>query len=44
MKGQLVRSLLYPKASTFSFYNDSMLFIAVLGCMAFMGFFLTIKS
>ena len=44
MKGQLVRSILFPKQSKFSFYRDSMMFVGVLAIMAFIGFLLTIKD
>ena len=44
IKGGLVRSILYPKPSTFSFYRDSLLFIAVLAFMSLVGFSLTIKD
>lgn len=37
-KGALVRSMLFPKAIGFKFYRDSMRFIAVLGCIAGVGF------
>ncbi|CAD8214246.1 unnamed protein product [Paramecium octaurelia] len=44
IKGQLVRSILYPKPTTFSFYKDSLSFIAVLAMMSLVGFSLTIKD
>lgn len=37
-KGQLVRSILYPKPTHFRFYTDSFKFIGVLACMALVGF------
>ncbi|KZT40553.1 hypothetical protein SISSUDRAFT_1044071 [Sistotremastrum suecicum HHB10207 ss-3] len=37
-KGALVRSMLFPKAIGFKFYRDSMRFIAVLACIAGVGF------
>eukprot|EP00771_Trimastix_marina_P002919 gnl/Trimastix_PCT/4093.p1 GENE.gnl/Trimastix_PCT/4093~~gnl/Trimastix_PCT/4093.p1 ORF type:complete len:1496 (-),score=347.32 gnl/Trimastix_PCT/4093:114-4601(-) len=36
-KGQLIRSMLFPKPSKFRFYQDSFRFIAVLACVAFLG-------
>ncbi|CAD8092827.1 unnamed protein product [Paramecium sonneborni] len=44
MKGQLVRSILYPKPTTFSFYRDSLSFISVMAMLSLVGFSLTIKS
>ncbi|KAL4505183.1 hypothetical protein ABPG72_016250 [Tetrahymena utriculariae] len=38
MKGQLVRSILYPKQNSFSFYVDSLKFIAVLALISIVGF------
>ncbi|KAL4462608.1 hypothetical protein ABPG74_000438 [Tetrahymena malaccensis] len=38
MKGQLVRSILYPKQNSFSFYVDSLKFIAVLALISVLGF------
>ncbi|KAM3128083.1 hypothetical protein pb186bvf_019784, partial [Paramecium bursaria] len=43
-KGQLVRSILFPKPTKFSFHKDSMKFVGVLGIMAFIGFCVTIKD
>ena len=37
VKGSLVRYILYPKPSKFSFYSDSYKFIAVMFCMSFIG-------
>eukprot|EP01022_Parablepharisma_sp_SALTPOND_P025544 TRINITY_DN598_c0_g1_i1.p2 TRINITY_DN598_c0_g1~~TRINITY_DN598_c0_g1_i1.p2 ORF type:complete len:979 (+),score=86.34 TRINITY_DN598_c0_g1_i1:10743-13679(+) len=37
IKGSLVRYILYPKPSKFSFYSDSYKFIAVMFCMSFVG-------
>ncbi|EAR98777.2 E1-E2 ATPase family protein (macronuclear) [Tetrahymena thermophila SB210] len=42
MKGQLVRSILYPKQNSFSFYVDSLKFIAVLAFISLLGFFFSI--
>lgn len=40
-KGALVRSMLFPKPMGFKFYRDSMRFIAVLACIAVMGFMIS---
>ncbi|KAI5790094.1 hypothetical protein EDC01DRAFT_616492 [Geopyxis carbonaria] len=37
-KGALVRSMLFPKPSTFKFYRDSFYYIGVMGIIALMGF------
>ena len=37
-KGALVRSMLFPKPSGFKFYRDSFRYIAVMGCIAILGF------
>lgn len=37
-KGSLVRSMLFPKPSGFKFYRDSFRYIAVMACVAFLGF------
>ncbi|KAK7966114.1 uncharacterized protein PG986_000391 [Apiospora aurea] len=37
-KGSLVRSMLFPKPSGFKFYRDSFRYIAVMGCIAILGF------
>ncbi|PSS02441.1 hypothetical protein BD289DRAFT_359689 [Coniella lustricola] len=37
-KGALVRSMLFPKPSGFKFYRDSFRYIAVMGCVALVGF------
>ncbi|KAI1850453.1 hypothetical protein JX265_013415 [Neoarthrinium moseri] len=37
-KGSLVRSMLFPKPSGFKFYRDSFRYIAVMGCVALLGF------
>lgn len=36
-KGELIRSILFPKPTKFKFYRDSMKFVFVLGCIAFIG-------
>ncbi|EGR30929.1 hypothetical protein IMG5_120940 [Ichthyophthirius multifiliis] len=43
MKGQLVRSILYPKQNQFKFYADSLKFIAVLSALSVCGFLLSLK-
>lgn len=43
-KGALIRSILYPRASKFSFYADSMKFIAVLALFALIGFCIAINT
>ncbi|EGR27385.1 hypothetical protein IMG5_196550, partial [Ichthyophthirius multifiliis] len=42
MKGQLVRSILYPKQNSFQFYVDSLKFIAVLAILAVLGFLVSL--
>lgn len=37
-KGQLVRSILYPKPTKFKFFEDSFKFIGVMALIAFVGF------
>lgn len=37
-KGDLVRSVLYPKPNRFSFYADSFKFIGIMGIFGFIGF------
>ncbi|EGD74948.1 hypothetical protein PTSG_07173 [Salpingoeca rosetta] len=41
-KGQLVRSILYPKGTRFRFYEDGLKFLMVLGVLALAGFAYTI--
>ena len=36
-KGELVRSILYPKPMGFKFYKDAMKFILLLACVAAVG-------
>ncbi|KXS17261.1 hypothetical protein M427DRAFT_133689 [Gonapodya prolifera JEL478] len=43
-KGSLVRSMLFPKPSTFSFFRDSFRFIGVLCCLACVGFMFSLWS
>ncbi|TQS36863.1 hypothetical protein Golomagni_02679 [Golovinomyces magnicellulatus] len=38
VKGALVRSILFPKPSGFSFYRDSFRYISVMACIACLGF------
>lgn len=37
LKGELIRSILYPKAVDFKFYEDSMKFVFMLFCIAICG-------
>ncbi|KAG0052662.1 hypothetical protein BGZ83_002319 [Gryganskiella cystojenkinii] len=37
-KGNLIRSMLFPKPNDFQFYRDSFRFIGILACIAFCGF------
>ena len=41
-KGQLVRSILYPKATPFRFYEDGLKFLMVLALFALCGFLYTV--
>ena len=41
-KGDLIRSILFPRPTRFKFYRDSMRFIAVLLCIAMIGLVYTI--
>lgn len=41
-KGSLVRDILYPKPTKFKFYRDSLIFVAVMAVIAFIGFFVTL--
>ncbi|OMJ79978.1 hypothetical protein SteCoe_19847 [Stentor coeruleus] len=43
VKGELVRSILYPKSSRFKFERDSWIFIACMFGIALIGFFIAIK-
>ena len=36
-KGELVRSILYPKEVMFKFYEDAVKFVGVLACLATLG-------
>ena len=36
-KGELVRSILFPKEVMFKFYKDAVKFVGVLACLATMG-------
>jgi cation-transporting ATPase 13A3/4/5 len=38
VKGELIRTMLFPKASNFKFYYDSFMFIGILAIMALVGF------
>jgi cation-transporting ATPase 13A3/4/5 len=44
MKGQLVRSILFPKPSKFSFNRDAIYFIGVLAVMAILGTLFSLKD
>lgn len=44
MKGQLVKSILYPKPTKFSFHRDAMYFIGVLAIMALIGNLVTLRE
>jgi len=44
LKGQLVRSILFPKGNPFDFYKDSMKFIVSIGFMSLIGLGWTIYS
>lgn len=41
-KGDLIRSILFPRPTRFKFYRDSMRFVGVLFCIALIAFFYTI--
>jgi cation-transporting ATPase 13A2 len=41
-KGSLVRSMMFPKPSGFKFYRDSFRYIAVMGCVAILGFIVSL--
>ncbi|KAK9674726.1 hypothetical protein K7432_016952, partial [Basidiobolus ranarum] len=43
-KGALVRSMLFPKPNKFAFYRDSFRFIGVLGCIAIVGFMISVVN
>lgn len=43
-KGNLIRSMLFPKPNKFKFYRDSFRFIGVLAMIAVMGFFVSIYN
>lgn len=44
MKGQLIRSIMFPVESSFKFYADSMKFIGVMAFLAVIGFAVTVPS
>ena len=44
MKGQLVRSILFPKNNSFQFYKDSLKFIGAMSCIAVLGFIWSLIS
>lgn len=39
IKGSLIRSILFPKPTKFTFHRDSFRFIVFIGCLALLGFF-----
>ena len=41
-KGALVRDILYPKATKFKFYQDSLVFVGAMAIVAVVGFFATL--
>ncbi|KAI3637529.1 hypothetical protein MIR68_004178 [Amoeboaphelidium protococcarum] len=41
-KGSLIRAILYPKPTSFKFYEDSFKFIGILACIALVGFIYSI--
>jgi cation-transporting ATPase 13A2 len=41
-KGNLVRDILYPRQSKFKFYRDSLIFVACMALLAFLGFCITL--
>ncbi|KAI2643480.1 hypothetical protein GGS21DRAFT_496608 [Xylaria nigripes] len=43
-KGSLVRSMMFPKPSGFKFYRDSFRYISVMGCIALLGFFVSLVN
>lgn len=43
-KGRLVRSILYPKPSSFKIYADSFKFVAVMALFAIVGFLWSIAA
>lgn len=43
-KGSLVRSMLFPKPSGFKFYRDSFRYIAVMACVALLGFVVSLVN
>lgn len=44
VKGELIRTMLFPKPSDFKFYADSFRFLAILALMALVGFFLDLPT
>ncbi|KAI1437265.1 hypothetical protein GGR50DRAFT_645603 [Xylaria sp. CBS 124048] len=43
-KGSLVRSMMFPKPSGFKFYRDSFRYISVMGCIALLGFVVSLVN
>jgi cation-transporting ATPase 13A3/4/5 len=44
MKGQLIRSIMFPQENSFQFYVDSMKFIGVMAVIAVIGFCCTVPN
>ena len=42
-KGELVRSILFPKPNRFKFERDGLIFVLIMFCMALIGFFIAIR-
>ena len=43
-KGALVRDILYPKETKFKFYQDSLVFVGFMACIAIIGFLITLPQ
>jgi len=44
VKGELIRTMLFPKPSDFKFYSDSFKFIGILACIAIGGFLIDLPK
>lgn len=44
VKGELIRTMLFPKPSDFKFYKDSFRFIFILGIISFFGFLIDLPA
>ena len=42
-EGQLIRSILYPKPNRFRFFEESIMFVVLLGCIALLGSALALR-